>query len=325
MNKQWKKRLLILAVSLCMIATTVLTVTAASNTDVIVGDPQLISTGVVSQHYSDIGDYRKNGNKAPNAPTGYSNYVFAGWFKCEQCGNEEGHKDAEHEYLECPIASTTTSGEAYAKFVIKDVLGVKAQFLVGTSYATSESDMRFVTTVDSLDYEEVGFKCVQNGVTKRAKSNRVYKKLYASFTDESGNKEISTLLPTAFSESTSKYFMAGILRDIQNADFGDAIEVTPYWITLDGTTVEGDTVVKTVNNGYVDIATGVTVQETPVIDYSKTYKTYITDTTLDYWPQGGCIGVDDENTYYYQAMVSADESNSVSHILKIDMTTGEII
>lgn len=96
-------------------------------------------------------------------------------------------------------------------------------------------------------------------------------------------------------------------------------------ITLDGTKVYGDTVVKTVNNGYVDIATGITVAENPVIDYSETYKTYITDTTLDYWPQGGCIGVDDENTYYYQAMVSTDASNSVSHILKIDMTTGEIL
>lgn len=147
-----------------------------------------------------------------STPAGYSNYVFAGWFANETCTTE----------------TTATSGKAYAKFVIEDVFGVKAQFKANTSFDTPESNMRFVTTVDSLDYEEVGFKCEINGITKTAKSNTVYRQLYASFIKGDGSTVKDTLLPTAFSETTSKYFMACILKDIPNVDFGDAIEITPY-------------------------------------------------------------------------------------------------
>ena len=309
MKKQWKKALLVLAVAVCMVVSAVFSVSAATTTDENAGTIKVVSDGVVSQAYSEISTYRTEGNyTAPGTPSGYSDYVFAGWFSDETCTTE----------------TTATSGSAYAKFVVKDVMGVKAQFLAGTVYDSEKSSMRFVTTVDSLDYEEVGFKCVLNGETKTAKSSTVYKKLYAAFTREDGSTAYSELLPTSFSETTSKYFMACILKNIPNADFGDAIEITPYWVTLDGTTVYGDTVVKTVNNGYIEITTDLTA--TVEFDYSTAYKNWIDTSTYSYAVQGGCT----DGTYYYQSLVyqassSSEGENDHAYIIKIDMATGEIV
>ena len=45
------------------------------------------------------------------------------------------------------------------------------------------------------------------------------------------------------------YFKAQVIQDIPNASFNTVFEVTPYWVTLDGTTVYGTTVNKTVSQG----------------------------------------------------------------------------
>ena len=60
----------------------------------------------------------------------------------------------------------------------KDVLGVKAQLESGTYFNTEEADVRFVSTVDSLAYQKVGFNFVVYGKETPYECKEVYSKLF---------------------------------------------------------------------------------------------------------------------------------------------------
>ena len=153
-------------------------------------------------------------------------YVFAGWFTDEGC-----------------TQALTGTGKAYAKFVDKAVLTVKAQ--VKTDAATAgTTDMRFVTTVDSANYAAVGFKIEVNNNPKEFNLKNVYQKLLA-IGDNGTQLELS---PTDIS-SVSQYFAAYTVKKIPKAYYGAEFKVTAYWITLDGTRVYADEFVKTVSQG----------------------------------------------------------------------------
>ena len=80
---------------------------------------------------------------APKPVTpGYESYIFAGYYAEATC--------------ETPIKESTNA-TVYKKFVPSDIMTVKAQVTTGTATDSSTTDMRLVTTVDSLDYKEVGF------------------------------------------------------------------------------------------------------------------------------------------------------------------------
>lgn len=161
---------------------------------------------------------------APADAADMDGYVFAGWFT-----------DAD-----CTKAFTGTNAKAYAKYVDKAVLTVKAQ--IKNDAATAEStSMRFVTTVDSLNYKSVGF--VINNVDKTLKT--VYSNLYVV-----GDSSVMTKTPADVSNtSVSAYFAAFTVNNIPKDKYSAEFNVTPYWITLDGTRVSADTVVKTVSQG----------------------------------------------------------------------------
>lgn len=193
-------------------------------------------------YYENIAEYRGTTKTAPEAPTGY---VFSGWY------TDENYT----EYLE----PTVTSGSAYAKFVEEDVLSAKPQIKVtkntdGTvSIPTDSTDLRVVTTVDSLEYRRISFFIAkeQNGVygneINAANSEEdprlVYEKLYAVGDDS----ETIEYVPTAFSWM-SDYFKAFTLTGIPSSDYDTMIQVTPYWITMDGTLVRGKVLETCVRN-----------------------------------------------------------------------------
>ena len=179
---------------------------------------------VFTEAVADISAYRTEG--AYTAPE-KDGYVFAGWFRDEDCTS--------------PVAVDTVSGSAYAKWVTEDVLSVKAQVLADTTAASESTDLRFLTTVDSLDYQNIGFSITINTKTNTPASTSVYKTITARSDGAVVAKD-----PTVFSE-VSEYFHTYTITKIPSSAFGTEITVTPYWTTLDGTVANGVARTLTVN------------------------------------------------------------------------------
>lgn len=182
-------------------------------------------------YYEDILKYRsETGYTAPEAPAGY---LFAGWYADKACST--------------PIGSNVKTTDAYAKFVDANLLTVKAQITAGTKIDSSSTSIRFVTTVNDLRYSKIGFKIhiwKDSGVDKRDyASDIVYKELSSCL-----GKTNKIYTPQDFCY-TATYFKAQVIQKIPNSSFETVFEVTPYWKTLDGTTVRGSTVTKTVRQG----------------------------------------------------------------------------
>ena len=179
---------------------------------------------VFTEAVADISAYRTEG--AYTAPE-KDGYVFAGWFTDEACTT--------------PVAVDTVSGSAYAKWVTENVLSVKAQVLADTTAASESTDLRFLTTVDSLDYQNIGFSITINTKTNTPASTSVYK----TITARNGGAVVAKD-PTVFSE-VSEYFHTYTITKIPSSAFGTEITVTPYWTTLDGTVANGVARTLTVN------------------------------------------------------------------------------
>ena len=177
--------------------------------------------------YEDISTYRTGTKSAPTL----EGYLFAGWYTDEDCT--------------APLSSETTEGAAYAKFVDNNVLKVKAQITANTTASSETADIRFVTTVDTLQYEKVGFEVTANGRTKTYGSGVVYKQLKAVSSDE----VMTTYKPNEEFSPVSTYFKACTITGVPNSAFDWEWTVRPYWITSDGTTVYGETAVKRVSEG----------------------------------------------------------------------------
>ena len=183
-------------------------------------------------YYADISEYRQStGYKYPTL----EGYVFSGWYEDEDYTTPIG-KDV-----------TSTPNGAYAKFVEEEVLSVKTQVEINTSTGavpTDETDIRFVTTVDSLEYRQVSFfiKTGENEIDAANLSSEdarvVYEKLYYLGATAGSATNVMEYKPTVFSWM-SDYFKTFTLWNIPASAYDTNITVTPYWITLDGTTVRG--------------------------------------------------------------------------------------
>ena len=279
MKKRILKVVTAWALVLCMTIPMMLSVQAQED---VVGDVISKETFVV-QHHSAIDTYR-TGEKftAPDAPSGYTDYLFAGWYADENC--------------ETPKDDSYTNGEAYAKFVHKDVLGVKAQVISGTNFNTEQADLRFVSTVDSLDYLEVGFNLKIYGEEPNYNTDVVYHKLYAM---NNTGAVLNEYTPDLFHES-SEYFFACIVTGVDNTVFDYGIQVAPYWVTPDGTTVQAEYVTKSVSDGYMFKSMDADVAPEGEINLA------------DYTLQGGSIG----GAYYYLVAVNAENTSTKIYRLK---------
>ncbi len=160
--------------------------------------------------------------EAPIAPVGY---VFAGWYYDEACKTS-------------PVTAATkvVTGETkvYAKFVPETVLSVQAQTRYTTEGETNKIDLRFVTTVDSWEYREVGFV-----VTNRAGVPKIYPQEYvfASLLAAGYKKTPNEINSCSIRFSTINIIGITVSGNGINSD--REIPVQAYWITKDGTTVNG--------------------------------------------------------------------------------------
>lgn len=240
MRKHYSKLIGSCIVVLCMVLTMAFFVQADDNTEEI---RKLTVESYSSDSLNTLIQEQKN-----------NGYLYAGLFKSDS--TELSKSDA---------IRTPEEGTSYiAKFVPAGVLTAKAQVsgALLKDETLAESSIRFVTTIDSLSYKEVGFSVARTKddgtvvelVDPETITEYVYTKLYAvDATDTTGGTidyEPTDIHPCSI--YFKAYTITGVPSDFYNAD----LTVIPYWVTYDGVKVEGLTAIKTVNLGrawiYVD-------------------------------------------------------------------------
>ena len=170
--------------------------------------------GIFSQEQ--VSTYRSEGTYPTKA-----GYVFAGWYTDST--------------RETPVTGTTPAEGAYAKFVSEDVLTVLFQVKEGTTKQSDTTDLRVITSVDSLLYTQVGFKVQVGDNVNEIKSNTVYSTI-AAYVNE---QQQSYKAKDVFDEEDSLYFATKVITGIKNASMSKEIVFTPFWVTMDGTKVTG--------------------------------------------------------------------------------------
>lgn len=141
--------------------------------------------------------------------TGADGMRFAGWFADEACTEPAQLSDVQADMT------------VYAKYVSDAYLQMK---YVEQRWLSSR-ELQLMSALDSEDYAQTGF--VINGVEIPAASVSSRYGIYTArfvFSSVSRNAKLAVL----------KYDVSGLRR-------GETLEITPYWVTLDGTTVYGTT------------------------------------------------------------------------------------
>lgn len=141
--------------------------------------------------------------------TGADGMRFAGWFADEACTEPAQLSDVQADMT------------VYAKYVSDAYLQMK---YVEQRWLSSR-ELQLMSALDSEDYAQTGFAI--NGVEIPAASVSSRYGIYTArflFSSVSRNAKLAVL----------KYDVSGLRR-------GASLEITPYWVTLDGTTVYGTT------------------------------------------------------------------------------------
>lgn len=142
-----------------------------------------------------------------------ANQVFAGWFSDEACT------------IPAQLDGITASGDVYAKYVSDAYLALKYNKLG----LFRLSGVSLISAVDNLDnYAETGI--LVNGEKVAVSYSNRYMLLFTASSLFGGASRDAKLMTAQLSLSGS-----------------GTLEVTPYWVTLDGTTVLGQTRVLTYN------------------------------------------------------------------------------
>ncbi len=233
-------------------------------------------------------------------------YLFAGWYTTDEL------PESDEEAVEYAVEDSVPEGTeiVYALFVPDDVLTVKAQVsvhLIDSSVDVNEESatydekgaIRFVTSVDSLLYKQVGFEIsyVKDGVEKKATSasNKVYKELY-----QTDSTEKWSVTPAQSFCGVSEYFKACTVKNIEEKNYATEFTVKAFWVTMSGDKVYGETAVKVLQDG----CTRKTVYVSSTADISADLPYYGTEAnpyaTLDYAiahvRNGGTVRVKDSLT-----------------------------
>lgn len=163
-----------------------------------------------------------------------SGKVFGGWYG--DAGLTEPYKGADE-----------ISGSAWAKFVPDAILSIKYQLTAGTNRSSEKTSLRLITSVDNLKYRKVGFDVDINGSKKELSSDTVYKTLTGYVKEGT-----ETYTPQEAFDPEASYFMGYSIKNIPASAFSTPIEVTPFWVTMDGTRVTGITRTIYICNSFSD-------------------------------------------------------------------------
>jgi hypothetical protein len=172
-------------------------------------------------YYESISQYRSSEGYTYPAIEGR---VFCGWYK--NAGDAK-----------CMTKSEANQAEtgAYAKYVDEAVLSLGMQIICTTTADSDETNLRLVTTVDSDQYQKVGFWIRLGEIAENEWTSRSVTTIQGVSGE---SREVKVYDPSVFS-TDSKYFLAFVLTDIPQDYFNTNFTVIPFWITRDGTRVEG--------------------------------------------------------------------------------------
>ena len=171
-------------------------------------------------------------------------YLFAGWY------NKTGD-----DYT--AVRNPEAGKSYYVKYVPEEMLGVKAQVSkniissTGDVTQTTENAIRFLTSLDSTNYKDVGFEIAIGGVvqdTEKNKTNYVYETIYAiGATEATENNRYEYSADQVFGNNASKFFKTYTFTEIPEVGFNTDITARAYYTTYDGVTVYGTQVIRSVN------------------------------------------------------------------------------
>ena len=177
----------------------------------------------------DVSDYKGSKSEEDWTYPVKEGKIFAGWY------TDKTYKT--------PYKATT--GTAYAKFVDDNVLSVRKQYKTGTTGSSDSTNVRFLTSIDTLRFTSVGFDVTVNNVTDRM-FDLEEKKAYTSILVD-GQEHPENAADT-FKTEQSVYFVAHSITGIPKSAFDDKFTVIPYWYTMDGTKVYGKKHAFTIQN-----------------------------------------------------------------------------
>ena len=190
-----------------------------------------------------------NAYKGKSAPAfngvhedGYG-YLFAGWFKDDQ--GVEPIKGADN---------VADGAKVYAKFVPAYLLSIKNQNLDGIDETSEKANVRVVSSVDSLNYQKVGFELSRDngdGSFKTMNSQPAETvKAYSQFSVAGVADPYRA--SDVFGEG-AEYFTTWKVTGVPNDYFETIICIRPYWVTMDGVTVYGLGKYAHVEDGYLHV------------------------------------------------------------------------
>ena len=194
---------------------------------------------VIHTEKLNIADYVGGAERIAPKPQkdGYEEWVFAGWYSDESCGKEYALKEE------------TKIGEAYAKFVPSELLSVKCQTLLNSD-RRENTQLRLVSTVDNLQYDNVGFDIRMGEKTFHYESKKVCKEIKVT---ETSNSQVEFgCTPTDF-HPMAQWFTTVTIINISQDDYEKGIFINPFWTTLDGTRVYGVSRYARVEDSYLNI------------------------------------------------------------------------
>lgn len=219
-----------------------------ANTSTIVGT----EGNVIYVQYSNL-DYDTYWNQKAPEYTGVDadgvGYLFGGWY----------NKTADNVYDPIETAdelnTAETSGTIVAKFVPAQTLSVKCQNWAGTKSGDNNVIVRVISAVDSTNYSGYGFEIsrIADGVEKSLGTYEA-KEVYSKFNyyESADDTEPDTYVPSQiFGKAADKYISCTV-GYIPAEHHGTIINIKPYWVTLDGTTVYGLSKFAHVEDGYLD-------------------------------------------------------------------------
>ena len=198
-------------------------------------------TGIIYQTGLTYSDYIGK-NKVPETPaelnTG-NGYLFAGWFE---------QKDGKY-YPLAAANEVTNAGSVVAKFIPAQLLNVKCQAQAGNSLSSATTSLKVFTGLDSLNYQEVGFKVKTINLSSdkqtwgsigNTDTSVPRSVVYRTLTVSNGTSSTDYTPAEAFgSDIGATYFATTWIKNVAKANYGKIVSIQPYLKTLDGTDVLG--------------------------------------------------------------------------------------
>ncbi len=232
------------------------------------GDPQKeAGKSLIRYEGYELAEFKEgyqNNNVAPepsadtkdDCPQGY---VFGGWFTLED----------DDTYFPVTDKRKVEAEMVYAKFVPAYVMGVKCQNIADTTAESPVATMKFVSAMDSPNYQSYNFKVSavrvhEDGTFERndditdqstvvnqvaGYTYKVYKNFLVYGT--AGNENPVKYVPSDLFGPEAQYFTTWGIENIQKKSYDKIICIEPSWTTLDGTVVQGLTKYAHVEDGFV--------------------------------------------------------------------------